>query len=90
MQQTEQKRRQAEKDALIRNAFVKAMCVDFRVLCKKGLGVQQLHAQLNNLRFNDGKTLRENDIATIVNYCYYPEPRDPEAIQRIMDRAVFR
>ena len=87
-QANKQKRDQSEKDALIRSAFVKAMCVDYRPLCVKGLGPQQLHAKLNALTFNNGKTLTPLDVATIVNYCYYQ--KDPETIERIMKRTVFR
>jgi hypothetical protein len=77
-----------ERDARIRTAFVNATCVDYRQQCQKGLGVQQLHAALNDLEFNNGKTLTARNIATIVNYCYYRG--DPTAIQRLMDKAVFR
>jgi hypothetical protein len=81
-------RAELERDANIRTAFVNATCVDYRAQCQKGLGVQQLHAALNNLEFNNGKKLTARNIATIVNYCYYRE--DPTTIQRIMDKAVFR
>ena len=77
-----------ERDARIRTAFVNATCVDYRAKCVKGLGVQQLHAELNDLEFNNGKNLTPKNIATIVNYCYYQ--KDPTTIQRIMDKAVFR
>ena len=77
-----------ERDARIRTAFVNATCVDYRVKCIKGLGVQQLHAALNDLEFNNGKKLTPRNISQIVNYCYYSG--DPTAIERIMARAVFR
>jgi len=77
-----------EKDARIRAAFVEATSVDYRARCQKGLGPQELHAELNQLTFNNGKKLTARNISQIVNYCYYPE--DPRTIARIMERAVFR
>ena len=78
-----------EKDARIRAAFVEATSVDYRVRCKKGLGPQQLHAELNELTFNKGKKLTARNISQIVNYCYYYHD-DVTIIARIMERAVFR
>jgi len=77
-----------ERDAGIRCAFVESISIDYRVKCNKGLGPQQLHKELNNLTFNNGKKLNERDIASIVNYCYYKT--DPTAIARIMRNAVFK
>ena len=77
-----------EKDARIRAAFVEATSVDYRAKCQKGLGPQQLHAELNDLVFNNGKKLTARNISQIVNYCYYRG--DPTTIARIMERAVFR
>ena len=79
---------EVEKDARIRSAFVQSLEIDYRARCQKGLGPQQLHAELNKLTFNDGKKLTARNISQIVNYCYYPE--DPTTIARIMERAVFR
>ena len=84
------KREQAEleRDVGIRSAYVESLQIDYRAKCQKGLGVQQLHQDLNSVVFNNGKKLNERNIAQIVNYCYYQ--RDPTSIQRIMDKAVFR
>jgi hypothetical protein len=79
---------EVEKDAHIRSAFVDATSIEYRARCNKGLGPQQLHSELNNLEFNNGKKLTARNIAAIVNYCYYRG--DPTAIARIMERAVFR
>tara|TARA_R110000822_G_scaffold186701_1_gene325647 strand:- start:874 stop:1131 length:258 start_codon:yes stop_codon:yes gene_type:complete len=79
---------EVERDARIRSAFVDATSIDYRARCNKGLGPQQLHAELNQLTFNNGKKLTARNIASIVNYCYYRG--DPTAIERIMERAVFR
>ena len=79
---------EVEKDARIRSAFVQSLEIDYRPRCNKGLGPQQLHAELNELTFNDGKKLTARNISQIVNYCYYRG--DPTTIARIMERAVFR
>jgi hypothetical protein len=79
---------EVERDARIRSAFVDSTSVDYRARCNKGLGPQQLHAELNEMTFNNGKKLTARNIAYIVNYCYYRG--DPTAIARITERAVFR
>ena len=79
---------EVEKDAKIRSAFVQSLEIDYRARCNKGLGPQQLHAELNELTFNNGKKLSARNISQIVNYCYYRG--DPTTISRIMERATFR
>ena len=71
-----------ERDANIRGAFVNSTAIQYRALCQKGLGPQQLHEELNNLDFNRGKKLTVRNIAAIVNYCYYP--RNIELLRELM------
>ena len=59
-----------------RKSFVNSTAIQFRALCQQGLGVQQIHYKLSQLEFDHGKQLSQNDIAAIVNYCYYPGNTD--------------
>ena len=69
-----------------RKAFVNKTAMHFRSQTDRGLGVQQLHDRLASLQFDDHKYLSKNDIAAIVNYCYYPGNTD--VLRNIMKGSI--